>query len=174
MPFFKLHFGVDDLVAGVITGGILGFILKASIPKGFPIPKDLITFACLGMSAISLWLAIDGIIKGEIHHLPRRKADMTSKGFRDMLLWTEDPVGFSFTAFVWILVGSLCVGTPLWYYLKAIRETLGNDSSSVPTKLQSIFAEWEKLSKNTQAIFIFIITVSSILVFFYLLILLKS
>ena len=172
--FFKLHFAVDDLVAGVITGAILGFILKACIPKGFPIPKDLTTFTCLGLSAVSLWLAIDGIITGEIHHLPHRKADVSSKGFGNLLLWTSDPVGFSFTAFVWILVGALCVGTPVWYYLKAIRETLGKDSFSAPTELQSIFAEWEKLSKNTQAIALFIITLSSILVFFYLLILLKS
>ena len=43
----KQAFGVDDLLSGTITGAILGFVLKLSIPAGFPIPKDITTVAYL-------------------------------------------------------------------------------------------------------------------------------
>jgi hypothetical protein len=171
--FFKSYLGVYDLVAGVIAGAIVGFILKACIPKGFPIPKNITTFTCLGMSAFCFWVIIDGIITGEIHDLPRRRAGV-GKGFARMWSWKSDPIDFTFLLFMWTLGGALCVGIPLWYYLKAIREASRDDSLPNPTKLQITFAEWEKLSKNTQGIVVFIIAVSSMLVVFYLLVLLKS
>ncbi len=116
--FFKSYLGVYDLVAGVIAGAIVGFILKACIPKGFPIPKNIITFTCIGMSTFCFWVIIDGIITGEIHDLPRRRAGV-GKGFARMWSWKSDPIDFSFLVFMWTLGGALCVGIPLWYYLRS-------------------------------------------------------
>src|SRR5690242_20742664 len=69
--FLQPYVTTHHVIAGIMTSALLGLILKACIPKGFPIPKDITTISSLGVSAFCFWVVIDGIVTGAIHDLPR-------------------------------------------------------------------------------------------------------
>jgi len=168
---FKLDFRIANILPSAIVGLLVGILPAVCLPKGFSLPKDLTTISFLGLGSFCFWVLVDGILKGEIHGFPKGGF---LRGFTKIISWDEYPPIFLMCALYWGGLGILTVGAPIWYFRKAIRDTSGADLLPGSKQFQNIFSEWRKLSGGPQAIVVFVIAVSSILVFFYLLILLRS
>jgi hypothetical protein len=177
MPFvllFKSSFGVSEIVPGAMSGAALGFILKAFLPRAHPVPKDLTTLTYLSISAFCLWVVADGLVKGEIHGMPSRGNFIG--GFIELWSWKKNPGGFLVYLFFWVVFGLGFVGGPIWYYLKAVRESGQSDANDAPnlaslpgaTALLSIYEEFRALPENTQAIVLFTVIFCSMLILLYL------
>jgi len=61
---------------------------------------------------------------------------------------------------------------PVFYFLKAIRDTSGLTPIPGEKSLLPLYRQWKELPENFQVIFVFTSALSSMLVAFYLLILL--
>ena len=172
--FFQSWFGVQQLLAAVLTGVTISLVLEAFIPTGFPIPKDITTFTCLGLSAFCLWVVMDGIVTGEIHNLPRSRGGFGQPGFSHKSSWDSNPLDFGANFLAWGAFGAIVIGIPIYWYRKAIRDTSGISSPAFD-KFDDTIEKLQKWSpSNASVIAVFIIAFCSILVFFYLLILLGS
>ena len=168
---FSLRFDAADILPGTIAGSIVGFFPVACLPKGFSLPKDITTITFLSIGAFCFWVLADGIVKGQIHGFPKGGF---LKGFTELISWKEYPPIFVVCVLYWSGLGILTVGVPIYYFRKAIRETSRVEVSTEEKTLQNILSDWKTLPENTRAVSVFILAVSTILVFCYLLIILKS
>ena len=84
--------------------------------------------------------------------------------------WSESPpIGFWFNVLIWGVLGCAMLITPVFYFLKAIRDTSGVASLPGEKTLLPIYRKWKELPESFQIVFVSTVTLSSILVGFYLL-----
>ena len=164
---FRSNIGVADGIAGAMAGAVVGLIPALCLPNRFSLPKDITTITHRAIGAFCLWVGANGLVKGEIHGIDRRGF---LRAFNEPVLWERDPLLFLTYFLVWSAVGIITTAIPVFYFLKAIRDTSGFTSAPLPGEktLLPTYRKWKDLPENFQAIFVFTIVLSSILVFFLL------
>ncbi len=161
----KSNYGFDDFLTGAIAGALIGFVPAVCLPKGFSLPKDITTLTHQAISAFCFWVVTDGLVKGEIHGIDRRRV---FRAFNELVSWEKYPMAFVTYFFVWSVIGAVSLSVPVFYYLKAIHETSPSISSPRIGTVLSVYSKWQELPENFRAVFVFTIALSSILVLLYL------
>ncbi len=139
-----------------MAGAVVGLIPALCLPNGFSLPKDITTITHRAIGAFCLWVGANGLVKGEIHGIDRRGF---LRAFNEPVLWERDPLLFLTYFLVWSAVGIITTAIPVFYFLKAIRDTSGFTSAPLPGEktLLPTYRKWKDLPENFQAIFVFTI-----------------
>jgi hypothetical protein len=157
---FKSNVRVIDVLPGAMAGAVIGYIPTLFFPKGFSLPRDITTITHQAISAFCLWVAADGLVKGEIHGIDNRRI---LRAFVETVSWKNDPIVFWTYLLVWSVIGSISLAIPIFYFSKAIHDTSPPISSPRESAVLRAYNKWKELPENFQAIFVFTIALSSIL-----------
>ncbi len=165
----KMSVGLDDIAAAAMAGAIAALIPALCLPRGFTLPNDVTTVILRVISATCWWALAYGIVKGSIYQLPDRHRPTHANGW---LSWGQEPGLFLISAFEWGVVGLMFISIPIYYYLKAVKETSsfsGPDAGPV----RHINGPRSQFS-TAQAIAIALIVLCALLVLFYIGLVLES
>jgi hypothetical protein len=165
----QLNIGVRDIFPGVVAGAVVGFVPYLFLPPGFSLLNDITTLTFRGMGTFCLWIVADGLMKGEIHGLPKGGF---VRGFMTLISWKEYAPIFLMCVVYWSVLAVLWIGGPIFYFRKAIRDTSPLTPLPRSSRFSPIYDKWKESPENLRVIFIFTVALSSILVFFYLALLL--
>jgi hypothetical protein len=163
---------VVDGIAGALAGAVVGLIPAVVLPSRFSLPKDITTLFCQGWGLYFLWMVTDGIAKGRfLSFFPRRRYFRNPSAIEPPVSWSEEPTLFLLLALLLTVLGVIIAGIPVWYYLKAIYDTSPRTILFPERGVSAVYSKWKDLPENYQAVFVFTIALSSILVVLYLLLL---
>jgi len=166
---FKTGIGLDDIGPAAMAGAASGLIPALCLPKGFSLPNDITTIFFRIISASCWWALAYGITNRSIYELPGRHLPTHANGW---LSWGQEPGLFLIAALELGLVGLLSTSVPIFYYLKAIKET---SSLSTPddSPVRHVVGTWSQLSA-AQVIVMSVIVFCALLVLFYIGLILES
>lgn len=168
---FQLNVDALDILPGATAGAVAAFVPLALLPRGFSLPKDITTLTFRTIGTFCLWVVADGLVKGEIHGLPKGGF---LRGFMTLISWKEYAPIFLMCVVYWGVLAALTIGAPIFYFRKAIRDTSPLTPLPGASRINPIYDKWKEYPENFRAIFVFTIALSSILMLFYLALVLRS